>query len=151
MAVDKGGSADLSESAWRAVLGDAVFDSTYDGRIPGPGLSALHTSPLVAAVEWLSGRKQSRLDRTRAVVWKAARALADDAESYGGEAHLEAAASRAASEPEVAFTHAANAAMFHVRGSHGVPREAIALATRIAEEQGWADLVTALRWASKAR
>jgi hypothetical protein len=137
---------DISDVAWKLVMSDTVFDANYNGTIPGPTLSGWESAPLIQAAQWLEARKPRGLDRRKSLSLEAARAFAADPESYSGVPHLEAARALVGEDPVLAYTHAANAAVFYVRAKDRTPAASIVLCHDLAKAQGWTELQQVLDW-----
>lgn len=137
---------DVSDVAWKVVMGDALFDATYNGIRPGPSFNVWTFAPLVHAAKHLEAQALGNLEPRRALSLEAARAFARAPNEYTGVEHLEAARALASKDPQLAYTHASNAAAFFVRATEKTPAASIVLCQEIAQAQGWEDLVRVLDW-----
>jgi len=140
-------SVDVTEPAWRLVMSDDVFDSTYDGFTRGPATANWENEPLVQAVQWL--QQQQNLDPSYAQtdLWKAAQSYAENPLRYDGAEHLAMAKKIASDDPILAYTQTANAAAFFARATKETPEEAIVFAHHLAVDNGWENLRIVLEWA----
>lgn len=136
---------DVTEAAWKLIIGDDVFDPTYTGASYGPTPGAWLTEALTYAIEWFEDEEHLNAKRARSPLWKAAEAY-ENAEDYDGSDHLEAAKKLAATDPALAYTHAANAAAFYARAKEKTPVKAIIFAHELAVANQWEDLRTVLEW-----
>jgi hypothetical protein len=136
---------DVTEEAWKLITGDDVFDPTYTGTTYGPKPGAWLTQALTYAIQWFEDPEHLNAQRARSPLWKAAEAY-EHAKGYDGSEHLEAARKLAASDPALAYTHAANAAAFYARAKEKTPVEAIIFAHDLAVANQWKDLQAVLEW-----
>ena len=136
---------DLGKAARRLVEGDDVFDPTYKAFIVGINLGGWETEPLVRVVQWV---KESGIQVELPVdLWEAAQAYAANPKKYDGVLHLNFARRIAQENPVLAYTHAANAAMFFVRATRKTPLGAVQFAYELAQTNHWSHLETVLGWA----
>jgi hypothetical protein len=138
----------LIEIAWKLILDNDIFDSTYTGYTPGPATADWENEALVQAVNWL--QRQSNLELPTSVpdsLWVAAQTYAEDPLNYDGSAHLAAAKEIATFDPVLAYTHTANAAAFFARTTQDKPTEAIIFAHQLAVDNGWEELQMVLNLA----
>ncbi|MBD2768101.1 hypothetical protein IC235_09385 [Hymenobacter sp. BT664] len=138
---------DVTEAAWRLVMSDNVFDSTYDGYTRGPATANWENEPLVLAVQWLQQQQTLNSGYAQTDLWQAAQLYAANPLGYDGAAHLAVAKKIASDDPILAYTQTANAAAFFARATKETPKEAIVFAHQLAVENGWEDLSTVLEWA----
>jgi hypothetical protein len=136
---------DLTEAAWRLIVSDDVFDTTYTGYNRGNRKGMWEGRPLLRAVKWLQEQENIEL-KTHPSLWEAVQAFAEDPENYNGSEHLTAAQEIAFENPELAYTCAANAAAYYAHATERTPRSAIVFAHELAVANGWQELEILLSW-----
>jgi hypothetical protein len=132
---------DITDVAFGVIEGDTVYDIGYSGSVAGYMPGWLAESALVDAVHWLQQHGDpKRVPVNRRALWDAAVAFASSPKKYDGSKHLAFARSVAAKDPELAYVHTCNAALFFARAKRRTPTTAIQVARQLAKKNGWKPL-----------
>lgn len=142
---------EISDIVYKLIKANDIFDSTYISRYPKPATGAWEIEALVLGIRWLQTQPETPIT-IPACLWEAAQAFAraphekDEQLQYDGRLHLAAAQELAATEPELAYQQALNAAGFFARVHHKILPEALIQVYDLCKENQWTDLLELYTW-----
>ncbi|MGB1253815.1 MAG: hypothetical protein ACPG8W_24610 [Candidatus Promineifilaceae bacterium] len=137
---------DVTAAVWELTLRDIVFDVSFSVVLSGWfGNGAWDRGALGQGVCWLMEQEPKDIPISP-ILWEGVKQFAASPKIYDGSLHLEFAREIASENPELAYTHACNAACQWVRATQKIPIDATVFAHELAVANDWGDLATILGW-----